>query len=187
MRTLITGGAASGKSAFAEELLLSAPGPRVYIATLRVYSDEERQRVARHEQLRAGKGFQVVERSENLAALELPQELQGGAILLECLGDLVANEMYEPETWERINSQKVCDSVLNGLAMLESCCENLIVVTNEVGADGVSCSQETQAYIRLLGKLNCSLASQWDNVIECVSQVPCVLKGELSAWTSCVR
>ena len=176
MIMLVTGGAASGKSAYAEEVLLSAPGPHVYIATLRVYGDEERQRIARHKQLRAGKGFQVIECSENVAALTLPQELCGGTVLLECLGDLVANEMYEPETFAVRANRVVEQHVLEGIAALEKQCTALIVVTNEVGADGCTYSPETENYQHLLGRLNCLIAAKASKVVECCAGQPYCIK-----------
>ena len=62
MVTLIIGGAASGKSAYAEELAMQSPGvPRLYVATMLAQDAESRARVKRHRALRRGKGFFTVE------------------------------------------------------------------------------------------------------------------------------
>ena len=61
MMVLVTGGAASGKSAFAERVALSLPAPHAYVATMRHGDAETEARIDRHRQMRAGKGFETVE------------------------------------------------------------------------------------------------------------------------------
>ncbi len=95
MVTLIIGGAASGKSAYAEELAMQSPGvPRLYVATMLAQDAESRARVKRHRALRRGKGFFTVECPLALEKLVVPT---GAAVLLECLSNLLANECYCPE------------------------------------------------------------------------------------------
>ena len=79
MTTLITGGAKNGKSHYAEHLLDSCTGQKIYIATMQPYGEEAHMAIERHRKIRAGKGFQTVEQYTDLAALELPQ---GCGILL---------------------------------------------------------------------------------------------------------
>ena len=90
MTTLIIGGARSGKSAYAESLLAALPPPRWYVATMQPWDEECRARIAKHRRARAGKGFETLECSRALAALRLPRR---GSALLECLGNLAANEL----------------------------------------------------------------------------------------------
>ncbi|MCD7837928.1 MAG: bifunctional adenosylcobinamide kinase/adenosylcobinamide-phosphate guanylyltransferase, partial [Clostridiales bacterium] len=92
MMTLVSGGAGSGKSAYAEALILqSAVAPRIYLATMQAWGEEGRQRVKRHRRLRAGKGFFTVEQPLDLSEVEIPQ---GSAVLLEDLSNLTANECF---------------------------------------------------------------------------------------------
>ena len=85
MFTLVIGGAASGKSEYAESLLLGAPGPRYYLATMEPMEDAEcRARIEKHRRQRAGKGFVTIERGVDLAGLALPAR---GDVLLEDLGN----------------------------------------------------------------------------------------------------
>ena len=85
MLILVTGGAASGKSAHAERLLCaSAAGARLYLATMQPFGAAAETRIARHRALRRDKGFETVERPLGLAGLELPRRYDG--ILLEDLG-----------------------------------------------------------------------------------------------------
>ena len=66
MMILVTGGASSGKSAYAEQLACSLPGSRYYLAAMKPFGEEGARRIARHRALRAGKGFVTVECYEGL-------------------------------------------------------------------------------------------------------------------------
>ena len=68
MLSLIIGGSASGKSEYAERLVCSLPGKRIYVATMEPFGEEGRERIARHRKLREGKGFATVEVPRNLGA-----------------------------------------------------------------------------------------------------------------------
>ena len=109
MITLIIGGSGSGKSAYAEDYVLAAAAdlPKYYIATMQVYDAEGRKKVARHQRLRAGKGFQTIEQPRNMhKAAEIVtrdrKETENEA-LLECMSNLVANEMFDGETEDFAN------------------------------------------------------------------------------------
>ena len=88
MLTLVIGGAASGKSAYAEHLAVQSGGPRYYLATMQVWDAECATRVAKHRAMRAQKQFSTVECPQNLHLVRLPQQ---GTALLEDLGNLAAN------------------------------------------------------------------------------------------------
>ena len=94
MLTLVIGGAASGKSAYAESLCLRAPLPRTYLATMQVWDAECAARVAKHRAMRAEKQFDTVECPLHLDRVALPRR---GTVLLEDLGNLAANELYDPD------------------------------------------------------------------------------------------
>ena len=89
MVTLVIGGAASGKSEFAEGLVLAAGDlPRYYIATMQPFDGECRARIRRHRAMRAQKGFETIERYTGLSGVTLPRR---SAVLLECVSNLAAN------------------------------------------------------------------------------------------------
>ncbi len=170
MIVLLTGGAACGKSAYAERLCLALPGPRYYIAAMRPDGDEALERIARHRRLREGRGFETVERYTGLAGLVLPRR---GTALLECVGTLTANEMFS-ETGEISDP---FGPVTEGVDALAEQCENLILVTNEVGRGGLDCGEGTRRYIAALGRINAALAMWADRVCELVCGIPLPLKG----------
>lgn len=173
MTVLIAGGASCGKSACAERLCLSLPGPRYYIAAMRPDGRDAAERIARHRRLRAGKGFETVERYEDLAGLILPRR---GTALLECVGTLTANEMFPEDGSVR----DPFGPVLEGIAALERQCSGLILVTNDVGSGGADYGEGTRQYMAALGRINAALAVRADRVWELVCGIPLAVKGGLT-------
>ena len=169
MFTLVIGGAASGKSAFAENLVLRLPGARLYIATMQPFDAESLRRIEKHRAQRAGKGFVTLERAVDLSGAEIPA---GSNVLLEDLSNLLANEMYS-------GSGGGADAVLRGVEAVLGACGNLTVVTNEVFSGGADYAGDTQRFLCELAALNRSLAARADVVAEIVCGIPNVLKGAL--------
>ena len=93
MLTLVLGGAASGKSEYAEALVLRCDLPRYYLATMQVWDAECASRVEKHRKMRAAKQFETLECPLHLETVHLPRR---GTALLEDLGNLTANELYDP-------------------------------------------------------------------------------------------
>lgn len=169
---LITGGSKCGKSSLAERILDGFAGRKYYLATMQPFGGDAQEAIARHRKMRAGKGFQTVEQYTDVGTLELPE---GGAVLLECMGNLCANEMFRSDT--------ICDPtehILADISELSGKSDLLVIVTNQVGSDAMDYPPETARYIQILGEINRRLAADADTVIECVCGIPLVLKGNLS-------
>ena len=176
MTVLITGGSKCGKSDLAERLFEGFAGEKCYIATMQPYGEEALAAIERHHKMRAGKGFHTIECYTGLEKLTLPE---GCGVLLECMGNLCANEMFRP------NGIKDPERpVLRGIRKLQAQSELLVIVTNEVGSDGITYTLETMQYIRHLSCINRETAAMADTVIECVAGIPLVLKGETPC---CIR
>lgn len=175
MLLVVTGGAASGKSAHAEQLLVdAAPGDKCYLATMEPFGPDAAFRIDRHRALRAGKGFETIERYTNLAGLRLPKSYDG--VLLECLSNLLANELFSPVG---AGTDGAKAAVLDGIDALARQCRTLVVVTNEVFSDGLPYDADTLRYIRLLGESNQALCARADRVCESVCGILCTRKGIL--------
>ena len=172
MMILLTGGSSCGKSGYAEDICVSLPGPRYYIASMRPWGETGLEKVRRHRRLRAGKGFETIERYTDLAGLELPER---GTVLMECIATLTANEMYD----EQGNMNDPVDRIVEGIRRLEEQAQTLVVITNDVGSEMNDYSESTNAYIRAIGKINAILAGEADSVCEMVCGIPLVLKGKL--------
>ena len=171
MTTLITGGSKCGKSRFAEKMLEGFPGRKVYIATMQPFGEDASEAIERHRKMREGKGFETVEKYTDIHEISLGMNC---AVLLECMGNLCANEMFS-------GSEVVCpaEKIVSGIKMLAENVSELVIVTNQVGSDGISYPGGTADYIRALGEINRRIAGFADNVIECVYGVPVLLKGEM--------
>ena len=171
MLHLITGGSGSGKSAYAEKQVLAAgEGRRIYIATMIPYGEEGRQRVERHRKLRQEKQFETLECYTGLAQADVPP---GAVVLLECLSNLVANEVFEPDGAR----ENTVFAVVSGICRMAEQAKHLFVVTNEVFSDGISYDRETRRYLDYLGEVNRQTAAAADRVTEVVYGIPVTVKG----------
>lgn len=170
MLILVTGGAASGKSEWAEQLVKTISGKRYYIATMMPYGQEAEERIQKHRDRRSQDGYETIECYTGLDKLILPER---GTVLLDCLGNLVANEMFSPGGTE-LNAQQ---AVYNGVDNLTRQSDATIVVTNEVGSGGKEYAGETLQYMKILGMLNCKIAAKADVVCEVVCGLPHYRKG----------
>ena len=172
MMHLVTGASASGKSAYAEDLLvLAKSAEKYYIATMRPWGAEGAARVKKHRAMREGKGFQTIEAFHTLDALHLPGT---GSLMLECMSNLLANEQFELGGTD----EEILDRIQQGIQNLKEQTEDLIIVTNEIFSDGCRYDAETFRYIRLLGNLNIRMAEEADAVTEVVYGIPIRRKGE---------
>jgi len=172
MNILLTGGSACGKSSYAENLAMRFDEPRYYIATMRPFGEEGMKKINRHRRLREGKGFVLVEQYTDIGGVLMPKR---GTAVLECLCNLTANEMFD----ENGNSRDPVDDILRGVLALSERCNNLIVVTNDVGSGGYDYDEGSQKYIEVLGRLNAAVAGRFDCVYELICGIPVVIKGEI--------
>ncbi|WP_294153015.1 bifunctional adenosylcobinamide kinase/adenosylcobinamide-phosphate guanylyltransferase [uncultured Clostridium sp.] len=171
MLTLVTGGSGSGKSEFAEDLCVSYKSDNlIYIATMFIYDDESLKKIERHKKMRENKNFKTIECFKNLKDIQIQN---GCTILLDCMSNLVANEMY----LEGGAGEFTVQSIVEGIKQIKNKSENFIIVTNEVFSDGVQYDEETMRYIKYLGEINKEIGRASDNVIEVVYSIPVYHKG----------
>ena len=189
MITLVLGGSGSGKSAYAEHLL-DGKTNKYYIATMQVYDAEGEKKVARHQRLRAGKGFVTMEQPRDIGevdfsegaqqAMETPDRAGQNVMerprcaLLECMSNLVANEMFSGA--DIVSEDAVVAHILQGIKNLSTKVDELVIVSNNVFEDGISYDATTQAYIRALGRINTGVAALADTVTEVVVGIPVSIK-----------
>ena len=160
MLTLVIGGAASGKSEYAESLVLKTALPRYYLATMQVWDAECAARV-----------FETVECPLHLDAVQLPAP--GGTALLEDLGNLAANELYSPDG----AGKHTAEAVLRGIEAVQRQCRELILVSNEVFSGGAEYAGDTDRYLLALAQINNAVAARADRVCRVVCGIPVYYKG----------
>ncbi len=188
MIRFVYGGSGSGKSAFAEQLVVSCGAERkYYVATMKVYGDEGRRKVARHQKLREGKGFVTIEQPTCIgsAARQIQQGACGAsdagarpgenpsgkcAVLLECVMNLVANEMFTPDGI--VAESDVIARIEEGLNKLFSAADDVVVVSGNVFCDGVEYDETTKSYMRALASVNAFIARKADESFEVVAGIP---------------
>lgn len=173
---LITGGARSGKSTFAESLMKDYREV-CYIATARPSDDEEmKERIAKH-RARRPDHWHTLEGDRNLAS-NLPA---ADAVLLDCVTVLLSNYLFNSgeELTER-SIQKVEDEVKEELMLLSDFCKKenieLVFVTNEVGSGIVPMHPLSRAFRDIQGRVNQFLASRAEEVYLVVSGIPVRIK-----------
>ena len=151
MMILVTGGSGSGKSSFAEDCIVSfGNARRIYIATMYPFDEESKKRVKRHQAMRQGKGFDTLECYTGLVRAAIPE---GSTVLLECMSNLVANEMFQ-ENGAHENTVEA------------------VIVTNEIFSETEEYQGDTKLYQEYLGKINQKLADMADEVVEVVYGIP---------------
>ncbi len=169
---LIIGTQNSGKSALAEELSVNTQDAyRVYLATMKIYDDTGRERVERHRQQRRGKGFLTIEQEINITdvidRIENPTETTA---LLECVSNLVGNEIYENPARKELLLQGRKDVFANEISAeikkLADSVNNLIIVTNEYAKDEEGYDDETRTYVNLLHMVNERIKGFSDKVFD---------------------
>ncbi|MCX7614499.1 MAG: bifunctional adenosylcobinamide kinase/adenosylcobinamide-phosphate guanylyltransferase [Clostridiales bacterium] len=170
MLSLVIGGAASGKSEYAESLAINYRiDRRIYLATMIPYDEECTARIARHREMRKEKGFQTVECYHSLFDVTIPK---GSVVLLECLSNLVANEMYAPNG-ARENTK---EAIVLGVNRICKNAEHVIIVSNDVFSSGELYESETMKYCKMLSAVNRDIAEMSDKVIEVVCSMPIIHK-----------
>ena len=165
MLILVTGGSGSGKSAFAEDRILSlGEAKRIYIATMHPFDQESFKRIERHRKMRAGKGFDTIECYTGLKDVPISGD---SVVLLECMSNLTANEMFE---------ENGAHQNLAGVQKLKERARHVVIVTNEIFSDGVTFDDEMNTYLRYLGEINQAVAKMADEAVEVVYGIPIYLK-----------
>ena len=202
MLHMVYGGSASGKSSYAESFALSLQGDGrlLYIATMYPYKwntteldPETMQRIERHRAMRADKGFDTVECYRHVEHIMAKRQ---DVLLLECMSNLLANEMYLEqdsddgglaETMSEVEKagvgmsetlSPVSKKIVQALVDLSTRVQDVVIVTNDVFSDGgnLTYDESTRDYVKNLADINCTLAKQAATVTEVVCGIPVIVK-----------
>lgn len=165
--TFILGGAASGKSAFAERLIINSKLEPVYIATARIFDDEMQQKIDRHIARRDARWVRHDAPKDVATVLEACTSAQ--AVLLDCATMWLTNVMLDGD-----DPKDAQDDLLNALGR---CSAPVVVVSNEVGQGIVPDNALARRFREAQGRLNIAIAAQADSVIHVVAGLSHVLKG----------
>ena len=202
MLHMVYGGSASGKSSYAESFAMSLQGEGrlLYIATMYPYKwntteidPETMQRIERHRAMRADKGFDTVECYRHVEHIVAKRQ---DVLLLECMSNLLANEMYLEqdsddgglaETMSEVEKagvgmsvtlSPVSKKIVQALVDLSTRVQDVVIVTNDVFSDGgnLTYDESTREYVKNLAEINCALARVAETVTEVVCGIPVIVK-----------
>jgi adenosylcobinamide kinase/adenosylcobinamide-phosphate guanylyltransferase len=165
----VFGGARSGKSAFAENLIITTGRRRVYIATAEAWDDEMRDRIAAH-RLDRGDGWETVDAPLDLAGAlaTIPAD---AAVLVDCATLWLTNHMLAEHDLA-VETERL-------LTALAACAAPVVVVSNEVGWGIVPDNALARRFRDAQGRLNQQMAAQADLVVGVMAGLPFALKGRL--------
>lgn len=170
---LITGGQRSGKSSYAENLALSLCENPVYMATARVWDEEFRQRILRH-QARRGSRWSNIEEEKMLSR----HNVQGRVVVVDCLTlwctnwffDAAGHDGHVPDV------DHVLNDIKSELSRFVEQNATFIFVTNEIGSGGTSSNAIQRSFTDLLGWVNQYAAQLADEVVLMVSGISVRIK-----------
>lgn len=164
----ITGGARSGKSSFAQKLAEKISEAPIYLATARVWDEDFKQRIKRHQQDR-GEQWQTIEREKQLAGIFLEK---GRTVVLDCV-TLWLNNIFHDSGYNLDKSLLDAKKDWDKFSKKDL---NLIVVSNELGMGIHPVEDSARKFTDLQGWMNQHIAKKAKHVYLMVSGIPNQLK-----------
>ncbi|TCO79506.1 bifunctional adenosylcobinamide kinase/adenosylcobinamide-phosphate guanylyltransferase [Marinisporobacter balticus] len=181
--TLVTGGARSGKSNFAEDLAKKSEKSVVYLATAIPFDEGMKDRIKKHRESRP-KDWITYEGYKDLHTLIQGIDKEYKIILIDCITIMVTNLMFEEDVcWDKISHEEI-DKIEEKIKkqikkMMGSIRENdlwCIMVTNELGMGIVPENRISRIFRDIAGRMNQIIAKEAEEVYFTVSGLPMKLK-----------
>ena len=180
---LVTGGARSGKSSFAEQQVLSMvkeDKSPIYLATAQAFDEEMRQRIALHQTDRASQNWQLIECPLALAdaLASIPDD---HAVLIDCLTLWLNNLLLAldelPSEQQHAFLVNKRENLVKALTKHQDRLD-IVIVTNEVGSGIVPIGELSRIFVDHAGWLNQAIAKMASKVSLVVSGIPVAIKGQ---------
>ncbi len=181
---LVTGGARSGKSVFAESILMGDQIDYVATSAINPEDSEWQRRIDIHRKRRPA-SWETIETIDLIGVLATDSPRP---VLIDCIGVWLTRVMDHAGVWtdEPGSHDAVHQAVADLAAAFASTTRTVVAVTNEVGSGVVPADRLTRYYRDMLGRTNAALASVCDDVVASISGIPIYLKraGKLTSHTS---
>jgi adenosylcobinamide kinase/adenosylcobinamide-phosphate guanylyltransferase len=178
---LITGGARSGKSSFAQELASKLGGTVLFVATATAGDEEMKQRIEEHRRRRSP-AWHTLEATTHIGA-QIRQRIGGArVVIVDCITLLVNNlfSEYGRRANEQIDTALLEKEVTAEISELMECINQVdasfVIVTNEIGLGLVPADKVSRLYRDLLGRANQVLAGRADEVYLMLAGLPVSVK-----------
>lgn len=165
---LITGGERSGKSTYAESEALRLSRQPVYLATARIWDEEFRQRILRHQERRGPEWTNI---EEDIRPSK--HDFTGRVVLIDCITLWATNYFFDMQQ----DVDQALEALKKEFDTLVQQDATFIFVTNELGMGGMSESRTQRLFTQLQGWMNQYVAARADRVTLMVSGLPLTVKG----------
>jgi len=167
--TLVLGGAASGKSSWAESLVIKSDRPRIYVATAEGFDTEMKDKIAAHRVAR-GPDWTTIEAPLNLVGA-IGQANANHVILIDCATLWLTNILLADKDVTAASNDLVT-------ALANAPCP-VVIVSNEVGQGVVPDNALSRKFRNAQGRLNQDIAAHADTVVAVMAGLPLALKGQI--------
>jgi adenosylcobinamide kinase / adenosylcobinamide-phosphate guanylyltransferase len=171
----ITGGARSGKSAFAEKRAQVFGAALGYLATAQTLDSEMDDRVRRHRERRGGE-WSTIEEPIHLSQALARCDGQYKAILVDCVTLWLSNLLFKYEESAEQVEERIHEDLLRLKSTLHGMVTPVILVSNEVGMGIVPDNTLARMFRDIAGTTNQVLAATADEVHVVISGIPLKLK-----------
>jgi len=181
---LITGGARSGKSTYAEKLAMEENTKVLYVATSIPFDDEMKERVKKHRSRRPS-NWDTFEGYKDLKNIFTNQSLEFNVVLLDCITIMVTNlilekigeniEIFSEEELNQIE-REILKEIADFLDAAMATTKSIILVTNEVGLGIVPEYKLARVFRDIAGRVNQYIASRAEEVFLVVCGIPVKVK-----------
>jgi adenosylcobinamide kinase/adenosylcobinamide-phosphate guanylyltransferase len=180
-RTLILGGARSGKSAHAEQLAAASGKRVIYVATAQAGDAEMKERILHHRQ-RRDPAWSTVEATHALGDVILRWSAPDTILLIDCLTLWLSNLLFSgaqefPDVGKIVPPACFDEQRAHFMQALEHVAGDVILVSNEVGMGIVPQGAVSRWFVDEAGRLNQAVAARCDRAIFIAAGLPLTLKG----------
>lgn len=166
--TLVLGGARSGKSRYAQALALTLTARPLYVATSRIWDDDHRARIERHQRER-GPEWRTLECETALGSLEL----RGEVAVIDCVTLWLSN-LFHDSGGDVEGCLTLARAEIDRLAGADA---RLILVTNELGQSLHAPTEVGRKFTDLQGLTNQYIAAHAERVVLMAAGIPIFVKG----------
>lgn len=184
---IVTGGVRSGKSSFAQKLVLDYDKQVRYIATAEGNDDEMKKRIKHHKEHRPST-WEIVEETINIDELFTNNQdnTEDKITMIDCITLWTTNLLLQKdndgkECWESEEGIKFFEAKVDSFVeALKNYNQPVVIVTNEVGWGGIEIYPLGRVYQDMLGFTNQKLAAVADEVYLVTCGIPMQIKGSNS-------
>ena len=178
MTVFVSGGAKNGKSSFAQELAVKlANGKKhYYVATMIPADAEDRERIRKHLDDRAGMGFETIECGRNILSC-LDKAEKDATFLLDSVTALLMNELFPDPTCGEVDTDAACRCAEELVTFAQSV-GNAVFVSDFIYSDAACYDESTEIYRACLAAIDQRLVAVCDTVVEAAAGNFTVHKGE---------